>query len=450
MEQIHIKKAQPLKGSHSLPSDFWINWHSLSLALFSSEKTTLESIAETPFLQTALGHYKDLGYHFERDENSLVIPEQNKKPKLIDEPIIPEHEVILMTLLGIFLGFESTNTLTLCNKYISNKVIENVLKTFECVIIDQSTEESTKTLTIRVSGFRNRKMLSLKKNYLTKIATLYYQIIKKEACKWDVTESGPDHLERKITLFSQDIKLQVTNTDSMNELEKRMLRKLGQLEKPSQKILFPENFKLNGTTLLSPSDCSSASILILAATLIKGSQLTLENISMNPSRISLINALKRMGATLTVTKKRQKNNEASATVTTVSSELVGRRFDFKAIEGLRDEIPLLIIAGAFAKGKTILRNVSFLRDYEADLLSKIILDLKSVQVEIGEVEDGLVIKGKESYDGRIFNTQGYAMMGFAYLVFALKAHGESVIEDIECMKSQFNTAFEILTPSSPS
>ena len=79
---------------------------------------------------------------------------------------------------------------------------------------------------------------------------------------------------------------------------------------------------------------------------------------------------------------------------------------------------------------------------EQDLLKQIILDLKSISVEIGEIEDGLVIQGKGEYDGSTFNTRGNAMLGFAWLILGLKSHGTTVIENTDCMENLFPGAAE--------
>jgi 5-enolpyruvylshikimate-3-phosphate synthase len=115
-----------------------------------------------------------------------------------------------------------------------------------------------------------------------------------------------------------------------------------------------------------------------------------------------------------------------------ASDLVGRRFDAETLSDMRDEVFPLMIAAAFAEGESVFRDLDYLRD-AGDRLKAFTAALKLTGVEIGEIEDGLVIRGRADYDGGAYDALGHAGLAAAYAVLAAKSHGASSLAGIDAL-----------------
>jgi 3-phosphoshikimate 1-carboxyvinyltransferase len=224
-----------------------------------------------------------------------------------------------------------------------------------------------------------------------------------------------------------------------DELARRIARQMRAAGKTEAltRIRLGAGAKLKPQTYTIPADIALASAYCLAATLIKGSDLTLENVPLNPSRAGFISALRRMGADIEVVSRRERNGEGLGLLRVRSAELFGKRFAADNHSGMRDEIFLLMVAAAFAEGETVLRDITYLRKHDVDLLKGFTAALKGAGVEIGEIEDGVVIRGRPDYDGSAYDCMGHPGLSLACLVMGLKSHGASNLRGADCLDVRY-------------
>ncbi len=142
-----------------------------------------------------------------------------------------------------------------------------------------------------------------------------------------------------------------------------------------------------------PGDFSSAAFLIVAALLVPGSEVTIENCGVNPSRIGLLNILKRMGASIECRNERDSGGEAVADLVVKYSELSNVEIEESDVVEAIDEIPILAVAASFASGSCRIRGAKELRVKETDRLQAVSNLLRAVGVAVEEFEDGLDIEG---------------------------------------------------------
>jgi 3-phosphoshikimate 1-carboxyvinyltransferase len=163
-----------------------------------------------------------------------------------------------------------------------------------------------------------------------------------------------------------------------------------------------------------PGDFSSAAFWVTAATLVPGSELRLEAVGVNPTRIGLLRVLERMGAPVAVEGRRMTGMEPVA-------ELVVRHGPLRAttVEGgevplLIDELPLVALLGAFAEGTTVVTGASELRHKESDRIATVVEGLRAVGAAIEARPDGFEVEGGEGLRGGVLDAAGdhrLAMLG---------------------------------------
>jgi 3-phosphoshikimate 1-carboxyvinyltransferase len=163
---------------------------------------------------------------------------------------------------------------------------------------------------------------------------------------------------------------------------------------------------------------------------VKGSDVMLEQVLLNTGRAAFFAALRRLGADVEVVQRReprQGGGEAQGTVRVRTSDMMAKRFDAETLIDLRDEIFLLLAAAAYAEGESVFRDLDWLRLGPVDRLREFTAALKRGGVETGEIEDGVVIRGRAESDGASFDSLGHSGLAAACAVMAFKSHGASTL-----------------------
>jgi 3-phosphoshikimate 1-carboxyvinyltransferase len=193
-----------------------------------------------------------------------------------------------------------------------------------------------------------------------------------------------------------------------------------------------------------PGDISTAAFFFGAAA-ITGGTVTVEQVGLNPTRTAFLEHLKAIGCEVVITDRIVVSGEARGTVTVTGGELRGRKIAGETATALLDEIPILAVLAAFAKGETIIRDAAELRLKESDRLEAIDHNLRQMGVPCGLLEDGLIIEGRKDPSGGDFKTFGDHRIAMACAIASLAAVGPSNLDDATVVKVSCPTFFDMLT-----
>ncbi len=157
---------------------------------------------------------------------------------------------------------------------------------------------------------------------------------------------------------------------------------------------------IDGRNLISPEyiyvpgDLSSASFLILAGLISKNSELKINNVGLNPTRMGFIEIMKLMNADIEIHfDNRFNSSERIGSISVRSSHLKGIDVPKNLIASAIDEMPLVFLAGACAEGSTLIKNAKELRYKESDRIKAMVTNLSSLSIQIDEFDDGANING---------------------------------------------------------
>jgi 3-phosphoshikimate 1-carboxyvinyltransferase len=145
--------------------------------------------------------------------------------------------------------------------------------------------------------------------------------------------------------------------------------------------------------IIVPGDPSSAAFPVVAALITPGSEITVTNVGMNPTRAGLFDVLLQMGADLIFSNRREVGGEPVADITARHSILRGIDVPPEVAPSMIDEFPILFVAAAMAQGITRTSGLDELRVKESDRLSLMATGLAQIGVRVEEAEDGLTIHG---------------------------------------------------------
>ncbi|GAA0277074.1 3-phosphoshikimate 1-carboxyvinyltransferase [Alteraurantiacibacter aestuarii] len=162
---------------------------------------------------------------------------------------------------------------------------------------------------------------------------------------------------------------------------------------PERIITLTGEAELKPQTIEVPGDPSSAAFFVVAALLVPGSDLLVENVGLNPTRAGLFEVLRQMGGSIEEVNAREVGGEPVADLRVRHSQLTGIEVDPAIAPAMIDEFPILFVAAALAKGTTTTSGLDELRVKESDRLTAMAQALTGAGASVEEREDGLVIHG---------------------------------------------------------
>ena len=151
--------------------------------------------------------------------------------------------------------------------------------------------------------------------------------------------------------------------------------------------------ELKPQTIEVPGDPSSAAFFIVAALIVPGSELVIQNVGLNPTRAGLVEVLRQMGGDITELNAREVGGEPVADLLVRHSALKGIAVDPEIAPSMIDEFPVLFVAAALAEGTTVTTGLDELRVKESDRLTAMAEALTLAGAKVVETEDGLTITG---------------------------------------------------------
>ena len=176
----------------------------------------------------------------------------------------------------------------------------------------------------------------------------------------------------------------------------RMLADFGaELTRDGDVISIRGEAELQPRSIIVPGDPSSAAFPTVAALLVPGSVITIENVGMNATRNGIYTVLRAMGGNITPTNERIVGGEPVADLIVRHSALSGIETDPAIVPSMVDEFPILFVAAALAKGKSIFRGLEELRVKESDRISVMATGLRAIGISVEELTDGLIIEGRD-------------------------------------------------------
>ena len=209
--------------------------------------------------------------------------------------------------------------------------------------------------------------------------------------------------------------------------------------------------KLVGQTIDVPGDPSSTAFPLVAALIVPGSDITIRNVLMNPTRTGLILTLQEMGADIEVLDQRLVGGEDVADLRGRSSALKGVTVPAERAPSMIDEYPVLAVAAAFADGTTVMLGLEELRVKESDRLSAVAEGLKLNGVDCLEGRDSLTVRGRPdgkglgSADGDEVKTHLDHRIAMSFLVMGLAAEHPVTVDDSAMIATSFPDFFDMMT-----
>ena len=225
----------------------------------------------------------------------------------------------------------------------------------------------------------------------------------------------------------------------------RMLRGFGaeltvELDGDTRIISIHGEAELRPQHIMVPGDPSSAAFPVVAALLVPGSEVTVTNVGLNPTRAALFDVLRMMGGDIGFANAREVGGEPVADIVVRHAALKGIETPVETVASMVDEYPILFVAAALANGRTIARGLDELRVKESDRIAVMAEGLRAIGARVEELEDGLIIDGtggERLSGGATIAARLDHRIAMSFAVAGLVSKAPVVIDDMSPVATSF-------------
>lgn len=396
-----IPVKNPLKGSIAMPGDKSISHRAIIISSIANGKTIISNILESEDVFNTLNAIKNLGVKIQKKNNKLII-----YGKGLRSLKIPKKELYLgnsgttARLITGILACQSFETKLVGDKSLSKRPMDRIINPLKK--IGASFKSKNKKLPLIIMGKKKLNPLSYKllvPSSQIKSGLLFACLNIEGYSKIIETSVTRDHTELMLKQFKANIS--VTKRNNYN------------------KIIIKGGKELKACKINVPGDFSSASFFIVAALLIKGSNITLKNINLNPTRTGLLKALYLMKGNIKLKNIKIINKERVGDIIVKYSKLKGCYLNKKFASTMIDEYPILSIAAANATGSSKFTGLQELKIKESDRLKAINDNLRKFNIKCFIKNNGITIIPSISKNNKIVeinsNNDHRVAMSFAIM-----------------------------------
>ncbi|HYO88928.1 MAG TPA: 3-phosphoshikimate 1-carboxyvinyltransferase [Candidatus Limnocylindrales bacterium] len=230
----------------------------------------------------------------------------------------------------------------------------------------------------------------------------------------------------------------VTQPGPARDHTERMLVAMGaQLEVTPERATITPGSTLHAIDFEVPGDLSSAAFLIVAALILTDSDITIHNVSLNPTRTGILDVLREMGGDISVEETGLQAGDPVGTIRARSSTLRGVRIGGDVVVRMIDEFPIFMVAALAAEGETFVKGAGELRVKETDRLAVMTGELAPLGAHITETDDGFYLFGPQALRGAEVDGHDDHRISMSLVVAGLCAQGETMVNDARCAADSF-------------
>ena len=422
-----IQKVRCLKGELRVPSDKSISHRAVILPSLAEGESVVENWLESKDTLATLSIIKALGVKIVKKGKTLKIKGSNF---LLKEPTKILNAKNSGTTARLMLGVLSTQpffSVLTGDQSLKRRPMLRVVEPLREMGAKIDGREKGDKLPIAVRGghLKGISIFNKKASAQVKSCILIAGLRAEGITEVYEPYLSRDHTERMLKAMGVELVSYDTDKGRVVKLEG------GQTLKPAY--------------VVCPADPSSAAFFAAGAVLLKGSEVLLKDVLINPTRDGFFRKLREMGVKLSYENLREISGEQVADIyVRYADTLKPIQVKEEEVPTLIDEIPILAILMAFADGVSTVRGAQELRVKESDRIKAIVQNLRKMGAKVEEYEDGFSIEGGQYIKGAVIKTYGDHRIAMSFSIAGLVAEGETIIDDPDCVAISYPEFYEHL------
>lgn len=423
--QVIVRPARNVRGSVGLPGDKSISHRYAMLGAIADGPSRLENYSTGADCASTLGCLRSLGVNWERkdEDGADNIIEVQGSGLWLNAPSQPldcgNSGSTIRMLSGIVAGQRFASEMA-GDESLSRRPMERVITPLTMMGAEIKSQNGHPPLCITGSKLQGITYKMPVASAQVKTCLLFAGLLADGETRIEEPLRTRDHGEVALRAFGAE------------------------LEREGNEVRIRGGQRLHGIEARVPGDLSSAAFFLCAAALFPGSQLTVTNLLMNPTRARLLDILMQMGLRISVTQLEEIHGELVGTLQIEGGRLKGATITGADTAALIDEIPVLAAIAPYTEQGIEVRDAKELRVKESDRIASIATNLRVMGAQVEEREDGLRIPGGQSLRGAELESFGDHRIAMAFSTAALRAHGETLIRGSECAAISYPEFFSVL------
>jgi 3-phosphoshikimate 1-carboxyvinyltransferase len=370
---LQIRPAGALVGELGVPGDKSISHRAVMVGALSDERVLVTGFGASADTLATVDAFRAMGVEIERhDDDRLVIHGVGMRGlREPSQPIDVRNAGTLMRILpGILAGQRGTFVVD-GDESIRRRPMQRIADPLGHMGVRVETTGGLPPVTVHATG---------------EVQPISFQpAVASAQVKSCVLFAGL-FAERGMTVVEEPISTRDHTERMLQRAGVPVDRKPGRVAvSPVRELVLPE--------IPVPGDFSSAAPFIAAATVLQGSNLTIRDVSINPTRTGMLAVLERMGARVGLFGRRWSAGEPVADIEVRPAELVATDIEPEIVPSLIDELPLLVLLASFARGTTTIRGAGELRVKESDRIATVVELLTTVGAHVKGLDDGFQVLG---------------------------------------------------------
>ncbi len=418
---MELLRAKQLNGQIEVPADKSISHRSIMFGAIAKGTTTVKNFLRGEDCLSTLNGFKELGVPIEDDGQTITIQGvgfEGLKPAL--GPIdLGNSGTSIRLMMGILAGTSFQTTL-FGDEYLNRRPMQRVMAPLNQMGAHLVGFENTQYPPISIQG--------------AKLSPITYEM--------PVASAQVKSAIIFAALQAQGTSTIIEKEPSRNHTEQMIKQFGGEIEVSGKTIRVTGPQQLTGQEVIVPGDISSAAFFIVAAAILKNSQVVLKNVGINPTRTGILDVLEAMGGTFELSEIDEVNE--SATITVTSSMLKATTIQGADIPRLIDELPIIALLATQAEGTTIIKDAQELKVKETNRIDATCEELQKLGANIEPTDDGMIIHGPVQLHGGKVSSRGDHRIGMMLQIAALLTEEIVELDKAEAVAVSYPHFFEDL------
>lgn len=410
----------PLNGEITIPSDKSISHRAIILGSLTNGKIKISNFSKGKDPISTLEIFKNLGLEVSFvDDKTLIINSKNGL-SAPSSPLDCGNSGTTMRLMTGLLSGQKFNSELFGDVSLSKRPMKRIIEPLTLMGAKIESNENRAPLKIKGSKLNGITYESKIASAQVKSSILLAGFNSVGETKVIEPSLSRNHTEIMLQYFESDIK-----TGKIEDKFYTAIR---------SSFLIPKDIYI-------PGDISSAAFFMAAAAITKNSDIIIKNVGLNETRTGIIDVMKNMNVDFEILDEKKVNGEKIGDVRVkYSPDLKGTIIEGDIIPRLIDEIPVICVLASFAKGKTIIKDASDLKNKESDRIKCTADELKKMGFNIEATDDGFIIEGNNQaqIEGNVeLNTYNDHRLAMSFYVAGLNAKSECLIKDFIWVNTSF-------------
>ncbi|MBN1396940.1 MAG: 3-phosphoshikimate 1-carboxyvinyltransferase [Bacteroidetes bacterium] len=423
---LSIPQVAGVKGIRSVPGDKSISHRALMISAIADGKSEISCCSRAADPMSTLSCIRQLGLNVEETGQRIVIHGKGRhglQPSSI--PLDAGNSGTTIRLLSGILAGQRFPSIIIGDSSLSKRPMKRIFDPLRLMGADISGTEKN-TAPVRIEP-------------VDRLHSIQYALpVPSAQVKSSVLFAG---------LFAEGTTSVLEKTQTRDHTE-RMLGLETKKENGSFSVSVNRDIKIEGKHFFVPGDISAAAFFLAAGMITPGSNLTINNVGLNPTRRRVLDIFLSMGGKIEIENKRIVEGEPVGDLVVMTSEI---KSDLKLhgaeVVDLIDEIPILAVTALFAKGTFTIHDAKELRMKETDRISAIVKNLRLLSCDVEEYDDGFSFEGGGEYSGNILPSYGDHRIAMSFGIAGLRIKNIT-IQDTECVDISFPGFWNVLLTQS--